>query len=225
MSVTIRVGLISACLAATVATGQLTAATALADEVQQQQHNVTYRARVDGVSRGLTITYNISDTEVETVSPTVLPGQTFEANALTYLKAGMEISIRWPYTANLHCEILVDDAVVAQAEDFIAPRFLADTTGVRRDAMRRPNGNSRRDQRGHHGFCYAAHLASARAVELRLQPPVHRGCRPTRGGTRRGTTAPSPRRTAGRQGLPLVARSRSARPGVGDDSVKSSANC
>lgn len=126
MSVTNHVGLVSACLAATVAFGQVSPAIAVADEAEQQQHNVTYRARVDGVSRGLTITYNISDTEVETATPTVLPGQTFEANAVLAdpQKAGMEISIRWPYTANLYCEILVDDAVVAQAEDFIAPRFL-----------------------------------------------------------------------------------------------------
>ncbi len=126
MNGTIRVGLVSACLAATIATGQFATGTAVADEAQQQQHNVTYRARVDGVSRGLTITYNVSDTEVETASPTVLPGQTFEANAVLAdpQKAGMEISIRWPYTANLYCEILVDDAIVAQAEDFIAPRFL-----------------------------------------------------------------------------------------------------
>src|SRR5438552_2055488 len=89
-------------------------------------HNVTYRARIDGVSRGLTITYNMSDTEVETATPTVLPGQTFEANAVLAdpKKAGMEISIRWPYTANLHCEILVDDEITAQADDFIKPRLL-----------------------------------------------------------------------------------------------------
>lgn len=118
-------GLVSACLAATIALGQVDPATALADEAEQQ-HNVTYRARIDGVSRGLTITYNISDTEVETATPTVLPGQMFEANAVLSdpQKAGMEISIRWPYTANLHCEILVDDVITAQADDFIAPRFL-----------------------------------------------------------------------------------------------------
>lgn len=96
------------------------------EEPPQELHNITYRARVDGVSRGLTITYNISDTEVETATPTVLPGETFEANTVLAdpKRAGMEISIRWPYTANLHCEILVDDAITAQADDYIAPRFL-----------------------------------------------------------------------------------------------------
>jgi len=122
MYATIRVGLASACLALVTAAGQLIAPTAQAEEL----HNVTYRARVDGVSRGLTVTYNISDTEVETATPTILPGQIFEANAVLAnpQHAGMEISIRWPYTANLHCEILVDDAITAQADDYIAPRLL-----------------------------------------------------------------------------------------------------
>jgi hypothetical protein len=35
----------------------------------------------------------------------------------------MEISIQWPYGSNLHCEILVDDQIVAQADQFIAPRL------------------------------------------------------------------------------------------------------
>src|SRR6202008_1088848 len=34
------------------------------------------------------------------------------------------ISIQWPYGSNLHCEILVDDQIVAQADQFIAPRLL-----------------------------------------------------------------------------------------------------
>ena len=35
----------------------------------------------------------------------------------------MEVSIQWPYGSNLHCEILVDDQIVAQADQFIAPRL------------------------------------------------------------------------------------------------------
>lgn len=127
MSFTARASVTTTLLAAVITGGQLLPSTALADEEPPQDlHNVTYRARVDGVSRGLTITYNISDTEVETANPTVLPGQTFEANAVLAdpQKAGMEISIKWPHTANLHCEILIDDEITAQADDFIAPRFL-----------------------------------------------------------------------------------------------------
>jgi hypothetical protein len=113
--------------AATIAGSQFALPVAVADNSSGgDKHNVTYRARIGGVSRGLTVTYNISDTEVETANPTVLPGQLFEANAVLSdpKKAGMEISIRWPYTANLHCEILVDDQVTAQADDFIKPTLL-----------------------------------------------------------------------------------------------------
>jgi hypothetical protein len=55
----------------------------------------------------------------------MLPGRTFESTGvLTDPKeAGMRISIQWPYSANLHCEILVDDQVTVQASQFIGPRL------------------------------------------------------------------------------------------------------
>lgn len=88
-------------------------------------HNVIYRARVDGVSRGASITYKLSDTEFNTADPTMVPGRMFEATGVVTdpQNAGMQVSIQWPYTASLHCEILVDDQVVAQADQFVAPRF------------------------------------------------------------------------------------------------------
>jgi hypothetical protein len=88
-------------------------------------HNVTYRARADGTSRGAVVAYKIDDNNVNSDQPTLLPGFTFEVNTvLTDPKqAGMEISIQWPYGSNLHCEILVDDQTVAQADQFIAPRL------------------------------------------------------------------------------------------------------
>lgn len=89
------------------------------------QHNVTYRARVDGLARGALISYRISDTSVNTADPSMLPGRTFEATAVLSeaSDAGMRISIQWPYSANLVCEILVDDQTVAAASQFIAPRL------------------------------------------------------------------------------------------------------
>jgi len=95
------------------------------DTVSPQQHNVTYRARVDGISRGALITYRISDTQINSANPTMLPGRTFETTAvLTDPKeAGMRISIQWPYSANLHCEIIVDDQLFVQASQFISPRL------------------------------------------------------------------------------------------------------
>jgi len=124
---------------AVVAAGvQLSPATAFADpdtgpqtEVapasgDQLQHNVIYRARADGTSRGAVVAYKIDDTNVNSAQPTMLPGQTFEVNTVLAdpKQAGMEVSIQWPYGSNLHCEILVDDQIVAQADQFIAPRLL-----------------------------------------------------------------------------------------------------
>ena len=75
------------------------------------QHNVTYRARADGTSRGAVVAYKIDDNNVNSDQPTLLPGMTFEVNTVLEdpKNAGMEISIQWPYGSNLHCEILVDD--------------------------------------------------------------------------------------------------------------------
>lgn len=91
-----------------------------------QQHNVTYRARVDGLARGALVSYRISDTQINSADPTMLPGRTFEATGVLSdpREAGMRISIQWPYSANLHCEILVDDQMLAQADQFISPRLM-----------------------------------------------------------------------------------------------------
>jgi hypothetical protein len=89
-------------------------------------HNVIYRARADGTSRGAVVAYKMDDSNVNSAQPTMLPGQTFEVNAVLAdpKLAGMQVSIDWPYGSNLHCEILVDDQIVAQADQFIAPRLL-----------------------------------------------------------------------------------------------------
>ena len=88
-------------------------------------HNVIYRARVTGLARGALIGYRISDTQVNSADPTMLPGRNFEATGILTdpREAGMRISIQWPYSASLHCEILVDDQLVIQADQFIAPRL------------------------------------------------------------------------------------------------------
>jgi hypothetical protein len=89
-------------------------------------HNITYRARIDGVSRGARITYAAEGDQTQMANPTMVPGRIFEAQTVLPASkvASMRLSIDWPYSANLHCEILVDDAVVAQADDFVAPRVL-----------------------------------------------------------------------------------------------------
>lgn len=94
--------------------------------VPEVLHNITYRARIDGVSRGATITWAAEGDQTQTENPTMVPGRVFEAQTVLPASkvASMRLSIQWPYSANLHCEILVDDALVSQADDFVAPRVL-----------------------------------------------------------------------------------------------------
>ena len=122
---------------------------------QEILHNIIYRARIDGVSRGATITYAAEGGQTQSANPTMVPGRVFEANTVlpTSGVANMRVAIEWPYSANLHCEILVDDQVVAQADDFIAPRVLpqrddpdygaivceAPVSGVRNEVPPAPN--------------------------------------------------------------------------------------
>ena len=137
MSVARRAGVTAAVAAALLFAAQTVAAPAYAEpdvepaqpEVSEQApgllHNVTYRARADGTSRGATVAYKADDHNVNSEQPTMLPGQTFEVNTVMSDPnlAGMELSIQWPYGSNLHCEILVDDQIIAQADQFIAPRL------------------------------------------------------------------------------------------------------
>lgn len=137
MSSTKRGWSVTAAVAVVALGSQLSPVTAIAQpdpgpqtEVQppgeQVLHNVIYRARADGTSRGAVVAYKIDDTNVNSEQPTLLPGSTFEVNTVLAdpNRAGMELSIEWPYGSNLHCEILVDDQIVAQADQFIAPRLL-----------------------------------------------------------------------------------------------------
>lgn len=97
-----------------------------AQEGPQVLRNIVYRARIDGVSRGATITYNAEGDQTQTANPTMMPGRVFDVNTVLPESdvALMKVSVQWPYSANLHCEILIDDQIVAQADDFVAPRFL-----------------------------------------------------------------------------------------------------
>ncbi|GBE67870.1 hypothetical protein MFM001_43320 [Mycobacterium sp. MFM001] len=95
---------------------QLTPATASAD-----LHNVTYIARIDGVAPGGQATFRIHDNETSSTGLSSVPGNAFEANTVLAdpSKAGMQVSVPWPYSANVHCEIDVDDNVAAQVDQSI----------------------------------------------------------------------------------------------------------
>lgn len=129
MTTTLRGCLHTATVAVVLLGAQLTPAVAWAEPdeppADDQMHNIVYRARVDGVARGARISYRIDDQNVNTADPTMLPGRTFEATGVLSdpESAGMTVSVDWPYSANLHCEILVDEQTVARADQFVAPRL------------------------------------------------------------------------------------------------------
>ncbi|MCV7219828.1 hypothetical protein [Mycolicibacterium elephantis] len=137
MSPTERTWLAVGAVAAVVSGPLLTPAPALADPTADTQtedqpaeaevlHNIVYRARIDGVSRGATITYTAQGNQIQSADPTMVPGRVFEVNTVLpeSSSARMRVAIEWPYSANLHCEILIDDQLAAQADDFIGPTVL-----------------------------------------------------------------------------------------------------
>ncbi len=98
---------------------QLSPAIARAD-----MHNITYRARIDGVAPGSQATFVINNGQTNSAPVSAMPGQVFEANEVLPdpQQAGMQVVLHWPYSANVHCEIDVDDNVAAQADQVVSPK-------------------------------------------------------------------------------------------------------
>jgi hypothetical protein len=101
-----------------VAGAQQIPATARAD-----LHNITYRARIDGVTTGSQATFVINGGQTNSTGLSSLPGNVFEADTVLPdpQQAGMQIVLHWPYSANVHCEIDVDDNVFTQVDQFVRP--------------------------------------------------------------------------------------------------------
>jgi hypothetical protein len=97
---------------------QLTPATALADP--HNPHNITYIAKVDSPISGGRAIYMVNDTYTAT-APLSATGREFTANTMLAdpNKAGMQVSIPWPYSGNVHCEIDVDDNVATLVDQFV----------------------------------------------------------------------------------------------------------
>lgn len=127
MTPTTQIPLAAACLVVLLGGSQLIPTVAHADDEPSDGdlHNITYRARVDGLARNPQITFKGQDNRLQIAEPPKLPGRTFEANTVLPMtdEARIQVSIDPPYTVNLHCQILVDGDVVAQADEFIGPRF------------------------------------------------------------------------------------------------------
>jgi len=86
-------------------------------------HNITYVARVDGVAPGSQATFVTNDNQTSTAALSTVPGNAFQANAVLAdpHRAGMQVAVRWPYSANVHCEIDVDDNVAVQVDQVVHP--------------------------------------------------------------------------------------------------------
>ena len=105
-------------VAAAVAGAQLIPATARAD-----LHNIVYIARIDGVAPGSVATFITADNQTNMAQLGGLAAGPFQANAVLPdpHHAGMQVAVRWPYSANVHCEIDVDDKVFVQVDQVAHP--------------------------------------------------------------------------------------------------------
>lgn len=97
---------------------QSTPATAHAD-----LHNITYRARIDALTTGSQATFVINGGQTNTTNLPSVPGNVFEANTVLDdpEQAGMRIVLHFPYSANVHCEIDVDEHVFVQVDQMVRP--------------------------------------------------------------------------------------------------------
>ncbi|MGE2817558.1 hypothetical protein ACQI5H_20820 [Mycobacterium heidelbergense] len=118
MSLSKRRWMTIAALTVVAAGAQLSPATARAD-----LHNITYRARIDALTTGSQATFVINGGQTNTTSLPSMPGNVFEANTVLPdpQQAGLRIVLRFPYAANVHCEIDVDDNVFTQADQMVRP--------------------------------------------------------------------------------------------------------
>lgn len=97
---------------------QLTPVTA-----QAELHDITYIVRIDGMAPGSQATFVTNTNQTNTAQLSSMPGNGFQASAVLAdpHQAGMQVSIRWPSAAKVHCEIDVDDNVATQVDHFVQP--------------------------------------------------------------------------------------------------------
>jgi hypothetical protein len=86
-------------------------------------HNITYIARIDALTTGSQATFVINGGQTNTTGLPSMPGNLFEANTVLSDpgQAGMRIVLHFPYSANVHCEIDVDDNVFTQVDQMVRP--------------------------------------------------------------------------------------------------------
>ena len=118
MSFDVRRGMPAVAAMVIAAGSQLSPATAHAD-----LHNITYRARIDALTTGSQATFVTNGGQTNTTNLPSMPGNAFEANTVLPdpALAGLRIVLHFPYAANVHCEIDVDDNVFAQVDQMVRP--------------------------------------------------------------------------------------------------------
>lgn len=86
-------------------------------------HNITYRARIDAVTTGSQATFVTNGGQTNTAALSSMPGNAFEADTVLPdpQQAGMRIVLHFPYAANVHCEIDVDEDVFVQTDQMVRP--------------------------------------------------------------------------------------------------------
>ena len=86
-------------------------------------HNITYRARIDALTTGSQAIFVTGAGRTSSTNLPSMPGNAFEANVVLAdpQQAGMQILLHWPYSANVHCEIDVDDNVFTQVDRLVTP--------------------------------------------------------------------------------------------------------
>jgi hypothetical protein len=83
--------------------------------------NITYRARIDALTTGSQAMFVINGGQTNTTVLPSMPSNVFEAHTVLPdpQQAGLRIVLHFPYSANVHCEIDVDDNVFTQADQMV----------------------------------------------------------------------------------------------------------
>src|ERR1700742_825306 len=68
--------------------------------------NITYRARIDALTTGSQALFVINGGQTSATGLPSMPGNVFEAHTVLPdpQQAGLRIVLRYPYSANVHCE-------------------------------------------------------------------------------------------------------------------------
>lgn len=109
--------------AATTTTATVAAALLAAPPAAAELHNISYIAWVDGIGRGISVTFKTDPVSRDTQTPRVAPGEHWEINQVMEEpeQAGMAVRVLPPYGVELHCEIQVDDVVTDTQSRTIPP--------------------------------------------------------------------------------------------------------